>query len=161
VYKHWNTPFIALGGYYIGVTMQYTGSSKKMVGKLNRYNFCSMPDRNFYPSSFWRGDLYVLLNKKKLDIKVLFIRSDHRQPQCTSSLGAGTQRWRGVAHPRRLIRLLRWLVPSVHACWRDFSSTLPPSWTPIDKNRKKHPPRFNIWTSFYHRLHDKLALFDW
>ena len=39
------------------------GSSKKMVGKLNRYNFCSMPDRKFYPSSFWRGDLYVLLNK--------------------------------------------------------------------------------------------------
>ena len=37
---------------------------KKMVGKLNRYNFCSMPDRKFYPSSFWRGDLYVLLNKK-------------------------------------------------------------------------------------------------
>ena len=30
----------------------YTGSSKKMVGKLNRYNFCSMPDRKFYPSSF-------------------------------------------------------------------------------------------------------------
>ena len=28
------------------------GSSKKMVGKLNRYNFCSMPDRKFYPSSF-------------------------------------------------------------------------------------------------------------
>ena len=30
----------------------YTGSSKKMVGKLNCYNFCSMPDRKFYPSSF-------------------------------------------------------------------------------------------------------------
>ena len=25
---------------------------KKMVGKLNRSNFCSMPDRKFYPSSF-------------------------------------------------------------------------------------------------------------
>ena len=28
------------------------GLQKKMVGKLNRYNFCSMPDRKFYPSSF-------------------------------------------------------------------------------------------------------------
>ena len=121
---------------YTVCTYAWTGSSKKLAGKLNRYNFCSMPDRKFYPSSFWRGDLYVLLNKKKLDINVLFIRSDLRQPQCTFSFGAGTQRWRGVAHLRRLIRSLRWLIPSVHAYWRDFSSTLPPSWTPTNKNRR-------------------------
>ena len=48
------------------LSIRYVGSSKKIVGKLNRYNFCSMPDRKFYPSSFWRGDLYVLLNRKKI-----------------------------------------------------------------------------------------------
>ena len=87
--------------YYIYLYMymrMYTGSSKKMVGKLNRYNFCSMPDWKFYPSSFWRGNLYVLLicilsPSAKFLIKVLaYIYLVH-------------ERWRGDAYQSNSVSL--------------------------------------------------------